>query len=69
MIALRAAQAELKMQQTAGPPGERAPIDCYEHLDMLFFAVKVPPKPKGPKCSICKSYVDKVVNPWQSTRM
>jgi len=28
-----------------------------------------PPKPKGPKCSICKSYVDKTVNPWQLTRI
>jgi len=25
-------------------------------------------KPKGPKCSICKSYVGITVNPWQRTR-
>lgn len=28
-----------------------------------------PPKPKGPKCSICKNYVEKSLNPWQLTRV
>jgi hypothetical protein len=26
------------------------------------------PKPRGPKCMICKSYVTVTVNPWQQTR-
>jgi len=32
-------------------------------------APPVPAKPKGPKCSICKNYINLTVNPWQSTRI